>query len=225
MRCTWNDGRQFLKCILGKKRWRRNKLIFNLGAGRKRNEVNAKKDGNKRNHLSEIFKNGNVLKLIRNVSSCLLSMKDREAHCVIFFSTFLCSYTFSLGKKNTSRHIQQSVLMRPLSSKSRRRASWGRWCQSSSVLGAAAPKPGLAHQWRIRANETWFWFSSTRLHFSSYCPLRKRALSEFCLILVFGVEHVVGTAGVHTLELLRISCGIFLRGGKERSRCSRRSLA
>ena len=45
------------------------------------------------------FKNGNVLKLIRNVSSCLLSMKKTGMLIVLFFSTFLCSYTFLLGKK------------------------------------------------------------------------------------------------------------------------------
>lgn len=155
-------------------------------------------------------------------------MKKTGRLIVLFFSTFLCSYTFSLGKKNTSKDTFSKVSSwGPLSSKSRRRASWGRWCQSSSVLGAAAPKPGLVHQWRIRANEGTPDSDFPPPAFTSLptAPLRKASLRVLPDFGISGVEHVVGTAGVHTLELPRISCGIFFKEERRGGRCSRRSLA
>lgn len=120
-------------------------------------------------------------------------MKKTGRLIVLFFSTFLCSYTFSLGKKNTSKDTFSKVSSwGPLSSKSRRHASWGRWCQSSSVLGAAAPKPGLVHQWRIQANEGTPDSDFPPPAFTSL----PTAPSEFCLILVFrGLSMLWGQLG------------------------------
>lgn len=47
-----------------------------------------RKDANKRNHLSEIFKNGNVSKLILTLIAKFISMKKTGRLIVLFF-TFL----------------------------------------------------------------------------------------------------------------------------------------
>ena len=56
-------------------------------------------------------------------------------------------------------------------------------------------------------------------------PLRKASLRVLSDFGISGVEHMVGTAGVHTLELPRTSCGIFFKEERRGGRCSRRSLA
>ena len=192
---------------------------------RKRNKVNAKKDGNKRNHLSEIFKNGNVLKLIRNIS-WLLRIKKLGMLVVLFFSAFLCSYTFLLGKKTTSKDIQQSVPMRiPLPEAGGMRPGgddvrvpplfWGCCPQSQDFCISGGYEQTGGHS---------FWFSSACLRFSAYCPLTEGISQSFAWFWYFGVQHTVGTAWVHTLELPRTSCAVFSKEERRGGRCSRRSL-
>ena len=101
-------------------------------------------------------------------------------------------------KKTTSKGTFSKVSpWGPVSSRSRRHASWGRWCQSSSVLGAAAPRPGLGLQWRIQTNlGTLILISLCPPSLLCLLPPYGRHLSEFCLILVFrGLSILWGQLG------------------------------
>lgn len=135
------------------------------------------------------FKNGNVLKLIRNVSSCLLSMKKTGMLIVLFFSTFLCSYTFLLGKKKLHQKAHSAKCPHEGHSLPEAGGTPPGADDFSVPLfwGLLPPSQDLYISGGYRQTRApWFWFPSAHLHFSAYCPLTEGISQGFVWFWYFG---------------------------------------